>query len=493
MCPNCALDFRMSKMNKSGRTIVTESIAKQRLAAYSIELIEWGGKVISRSKFKNLVTSKEFTDSYAQLMTRLRVVPIERIGAGRGGTKKANSRRARAPQYVDRLQELGLSNISQLPEIKEKKKETCLKNWGASTNLKVDSQKEKIKETNIKKYGSTCSLHGGVGLEKKLATWGDKGHPGARPEAHEKTKLTRIALGLTKEVDGKTMSELAGELGVAYSTLQNTVKYEGIDAALLLKPRTSHYESLIHSWFPGATHNKKLTSTSYRPDFVWETEKLIVEVDGIFWHSDAIQPNKRYHANKKEAYAKVGYKSLFFRTDEVIARPEVVKSMISYHLGKATKVHARKCVVTTTGKNFFDVNHLMGTGRGSIFALEHQGEIVSAIQVYWAKKDKVLEISRFCNKTHTTVVGGYSKLLAHVVKALNPTQIHTFVDLRYGDRIGIENLGFRHVRTQLSFAWVVGHATVHRMQYPGNSGTELGYPKIWDCGQAAFEKDFKQT
>lgn len=47
----------------------------------------------------------------------------------------------------------GVDNISKLNEIKEKKKETFLKNYGSTNCFSNDQIKEKIKKTNLEKYG----------------------------------------------------------------------------------------------------------------------------------------------------------------------------------------------------------------------------------------------------------------------------------------------------------------------------------------------------
>jgi very-short-patch-repair endonuclease len=43
---------------------------------------------------------------------------------------------------------------SSSPEIKEKKRETCLKKYGETTNLKTEDTKEKIKKTSLERYGT---------------------------------------------------------------------------------------------------------------------------------------------------------------------------------------------------------------------------------------------------------------------------------------------------------------------------------------------------
>lgn len=474
---------------------MTEVEARNLLASYTqqIVLLEWGGKTISKSKFKNLKLGVEFERDFAGVIKALKKgQSLDRIGCGKGGAhpQRGSSKRG---QYRARLEELNVSNVSQLPEIKEKKEQTFLARYGETTNLKLDATKQKIRVTNLAKYGHSCSLHGGIGKQKKLESWKrfEGGMPLTDPEVRSKIAETRIATGTTYQVSGKTLKEWAEELGVGYSTFQSTLKYEGFDAAMSLRPNRSHYETLIQSWFPKepVILNKQLTGTTYRPDLVWPKQKIIVEVDGLYWHSDAVNSDRRYHATKREAYQAAGYLPLFIRTDELTNTPDIVRSVISHKLGYTPKkLFARKGTLHKVNKSsFFHENHLMGKGSGAIFLLSFGGVPKAGMQVRWKdRKQGILEISRFCTEMNTSVVGGFSKLLKNVVDDLRPKQVITFCDLRYGRPDHLVQLGFVHKNTSLSFMWTDGKQTWHRRKFLGNSGYEKGLYKIWDCGQALY-------
>lgn len=127
----------------------------------------------------------------------------------------------------------------------------------------------------------------------------------------------------------------------------------------------------------------------------------------------------------------------------------------------------------------------MGTGSGKIYSLIHNGEDVSCMQVIC--KQNVLEISRFCNRLDTIVVGGFSKLLKRAITDYQPQKVISFVDARYGNGHSLLNIGFKEISNYLSFKWTDFKHTFHRMKYRGNSGYDFGLRKIWDCGQKKFE------
>lgn len=304
----------------------------------------------------------------------------------------------------------------------------------------------------------------------------------------EETVARRISTlkksGTILQVNGKTLKEHAQELGVAYSTFQSTLKHQGLDAALALSPQRSSLETLFEGWYPEAISNRKLGS--YRPDFRFEEQKLIVECDGLYWHSDAVLSDTEYHRKKKEAYTELGYKSLFFRSDEFKDSPEIVKSIVDYHLGNSQRVFARKLDVKLLtkeeSKQFFKQNHLMGSGQGKTLALHKDGEVFCALQ--YRRCPGRLDISRYCNLIGYTVVGGFSKLLSYL-----PNQpIGTYVDLRYGTGSHLASLGFVPQPFKPSFRWTDGRVTFHRLRYRKDTGYDNGLYKIWDCGQQLYLK-----
>ena len=110
------------------------------------------------------------------------------------------------------------------------------------------------------------------------------------------------------------------------------------------------------------------------------------------------------------------------------------------------------------------------------------------IRRYYCKLKDGLDVSRFCHKLKTNVIGGFSKLIKYVEKTLNPNFIQTFIDLRYGSGEYLKDLGFEKKTEYISFSWIKNSDRVHRMNFPGNSGYEKGFNKLWDCGQAKYIK-----
>lgn len=309
----------------------------------------------------------------------------------------------------------------------------------------------------------------------------------SKDERVNRATKTRQENGLDILYEGKTPKEWAEQLGVAYSTFQAAAKHKGLEAAKLLSPRESFLESLIAQRFPTAIRNKQLLGTSFRPDFLFPEHRVIVEVDGLYWHSE-VWRDRHYHDHKRREYILQGFTPLFFRANEVLGRTEVVHSVIGHRLGLSRKVHGRKTDVVSLPKaesqEFFSASHLMGPGAGQTLALTLNGQVVAALQ--YRTNFGMMEVSRFSTANGVHVHGGFSKLL----KALrNTTQlpIFTYIDLRYGTGEHLSSLGFVQVNTPSpSFRWTNFRRTWHRLKFTEAEAADSGLVKIWDCGHTKF-------
>lgn len=397
------------------------------------------------------------------------------------------------------LKKHGVKNSAQRKEVRKK--------IGASNEkrLKSDAFKEQAKKTNLKKYGC-CHPMGNKKVRDKiektvLEKYGVKNISKLkefRDKATVKTLETKIKNGSIVLYNGKTRPQLAKEIGFSRNHFGKLVNKYGIDKAINMEPKKSELEFVFQTYledndisYETQVRIKKPNSNHYIADF--KIDNLLIELDGLYWHSDKIIEDNNYHADKKALYDQKGYRSLFFREDEVYNKFEIVKSIVNYHLGKTYKVGARKCEIveldTKAANNFFEENHLMGKGAGRTFALSYNNIFSSALRVKRVSGDNY-EISRFCNSLGCSITGGFSKLLKHTERNIKMKTLKTFIDRRYGSGDYLSSMGFSYKSCYPSFAWTDGEQRFHRMKFSGNSGYELGLSKIWDCGQAKWIKEY---
>lgn len=385
----------------------------------------------------------------------------------------------------------GVKNSAQRQDVRDKISQIN------TDRLRSEQFKTQAKATNIKKYGSNNPMLVPEIIEKQKQTMINKygtdnimKYADTAKKAAIKMKQTKINKGLITIYDGKTRPELAKEIGFSRSYFGKLVAEYGIDEALTHEKGETSLQKIFRDMLDTANINY---ISQYRiknkiADF--KIQNLLVEIDGLFWHSDGAKIDNDYHVNKRKIYLENGYDCLFFREDELKSKLDIIKSILLYKLGKSKKIFARKCSIETIDNKasdmFFETNHLMGKGKGKTYVLKHENNIVSAIRIK-RLKNKDYEISRFCNSLGYTVIGGFSKLLKFVLQDLSPSSIITFIDLRYGKGEYLSHLGFKYIHSYPSFRWTDGSVCWHRLKFPGNSGYNEGLFKIWDCGQAKWK------
>ena len=421
-----------------------------------------------------------------------------------------------AKMKATNLERYGVENPIQNVEVRQRYKDTCMEKYGVDNVSSVEAFKEKRKVTHQEKYGvdyytETDHLKGSVkekyGVDNvfQLDSTKEKSretnlkHHGVEnamqnPEISgyvgKKSLETKLAKGDIMTHEGRLVSEIIKDMDISKGHFYNILRTRGWDAAINYEKGISNIEMIMKDFLDTTgleyRHNEKMGK--YYPDFI--VGDVIIECDGLYYHSDARQSDDNYHMNKREYYVENGYKPLFFRSDEIENQLDIVKSIILNKLGKTNnRVFARKTKVVTLGsklsKKFFEENHLMGNGSGITLALEYNGLPICAIKMRNRGKGH-WEISRFCPKIGYSVVGGFTRLLSSFKACHEVTMITTFIDRRYGDGSYLTSLGFEHKTNYKSFKWTDGNQSYHRMKFRSNSGYDKGLCKVWDCGQAKY-------
>ncbi len=367
---------------------------------------------------------------------------------------------------------------------------TCTEKYGSKTPLQSEEIQAKIKKTNLERYGfenpTKSDIVKQITIENNLKKYGVE-----YPQHTQEYRQKMSDINTKDTYKGKTRKDWAEDLKISRSCFNQRVQKYGFEIAVSMEKNQTEIESLIEIILKD--NNLNYTSQTkldcYIPDFILPDHYLIIEADGLYWHSDAVNNNKHYHKEKMLKYKELGYFPLFFLEDEIINKKEIVESII---LNKCQinekRYFARKCTIKEIKdkKEFFNKNHLMGVGRGKAFGLFYGDKVVCGLQ--YTVKNGLLDVSRFCPILKNGVIGGYTKLLSYIEKLEKPDTMQTFIDKRYGDGSYLEELGYVKKTEYLSFKWAKNCKTEHRMKFRSNAGYDLGYNKIWDCGQAKYVK-----
>ncbi len=373
------------------------------------------------------------------------------------------------------MRKIGLDTTG---NIQDKAQRTCLRKYGTPHYLQSKKGQEHFKRSCKEKYGHENPFDN-LELRKKTV---------------QKRQETLIRKYGVKDIlnDGPKKEEYKEKRRQA-RIAKGQIIYERKDVPQWIKEGSTGLETLRKNLKSildkiGVPYNTHVYIDGKIADFV--INDLVIEVDGLYWHSDKIIPDRNYHAKKRLHYIDNGYRPLFFREDEVHNKPDIITSIIKNKLGLSKRVWARKCSVKqrrrNIGHDFMRHNHLMGRVAGDTFTLSLNDDILSCITIKRLRGNHY-EISRFAHKIGYSVVGGFSKLIRFVHCSLNMESLTTFIDLRYGDGLYLNDLGFDYQGEHLSFKWTDFRQTFHRMKFRGNEGYGKGLYKIYDCGQAKYQ------
>ena len=246
----------------------------------------------------------------------------------------------------------------------------------------------------------------------------------------------------------------------------------------------------------------------YLPDI-----NLAIEFDGLYWHNELKKPIS-YHLNKTKLCKYKGIKLIHIFEDEWIYKKDIVKSMLRNKIGlTANKIFGRKCIIKEVNikdsREFLDNNHIQGDVSAQIkLGLYYNDNLVSLMCFNEPRKAKSndfieFELTRFCNKLNTNVIGAASKLLKYFIDNYKPKNIISYADLRWSTGDLYLTLGFTGVRNgRPNYFYVVNGKRVNKSGFRKSKLIKSGFDsnkseheimlengiyRIYDCGKIRFE------
>lgn len=259
--------------------------------------------------------------------------------------------------------------------------------------------------------------------------------------------------------------------------------------------------------------HRKLLGNNRELDIVIPDNKLAIEFNGLYWHSELAGKHRLYHKDKTNDCSEKGYDLIHIFEHQWLDQQPIVKDIISKRLGKVSnKIYARKCelkeVETKEATKFLEDNHLQGYAGASIkLGLYYEEELVSIMTFGKARFNKNVEweLVRFANKLDTSVIGGASKLLKHFKKE-NQGSLISYCDLSVFSGKLYEELGFTlshisepnywyfHIRDMVVYSRVKfqKHKLEKELEDFDDKLSEWenmknnGYNRYFDCGNAVY-------
>lgn len=252
-------------------------------------------------------------------------------------------------------------------------------------------------------------------------------------------------------------------------------------------------------------------------DIFIPSHNIAIEYNGLYWHSEEYV-DKNYHLNKTNLCENKNIRLIQIFEDEWLYKQEIVKSRLKNIFGLTeNKIYARKCIIkeisTKQSNDFLNKNHIQGSVNSKInLGLYHDNKLVSLMcfnkpRLGVGSKYDGYELSRFCNKLNTIIIGGADKLLKYFVNTYNPKQIISYADRRWSQGNLYEKLGFEKIRiNKPNYSYIINKQRKHRFNYRKNILKKQGFDttnkteheimlerkiyRIYDCGTITYRKIF---
>lgn len=402
-------------------------------------------------------------------------------------------------------------------EIKQKTKDSFIRNFGCDNPQKNKEIKEKTKLTNLTRYGFDNPLKSNVIRDKvkktKKEKYGDENF--TNPNKRTKTNIERygvksfaeslcdkISLEKVRDKDflyeqhillKKTQDKIAKDLNLHPSTISFYLKENDITPMRFSRSEgEKELGEFVENFFEIQTNVRNIIFPK-EIDILIPAKNIAIEYCGLYWHSFEINNNVNFHKQKYDLCKEKGLRLITIFEDEWINKKEIVKNKLMHILGVSfeKKIFARKCVIKNIdfiiAKKFHDENHIQGFSSGFFHAgLFFENELISCISLK-RRNTRELEIVRY--STNCRVVGGFSKLLSYIIKELNFDSVVTFADLRWHQGEVYFKSGFT-LEKQISpdYQYITNHFTSRSHKFNFRKKTlEKKFKDLYDETLTEFE------
>lgn len=287
--------------------------------------------------------------------------------------------------------------------------------------------------------------------------------------------------------------------------------------------------SKIQEIFPNTKKEKlyinKKEHKFYEIDIYVPELKLGIELDGLYWHSEFCGKDKNYHLDKTNFCNKKGIHLIHIFEDEYKNNKDIILDKISSYTNSIkNKIYARKCSIkeidSKERNDFLNENHIQGADKANIsLGLFYEDNLVAVMSFTKLRKalgqnsqEYIFELSRYCGKLNTTIVGGFSKLFSYALKNYDIKKVITYADLRFTKKdsnVYLKNNFILDHISKPSYFYIDKNSKTryHRFNYRKQKLKELfpsiysddksefeimseaGYARIWDCGNLVYTYD----
>lgn len=449
------------------------------------------------------------------------------------------------PDFEERVQstnklKYGCEWATQSDDIKNKIHDTVNSRYGVDCVFQNDKIKDKIKSTNNEKYGvdnpNQCPE-----IAMKASRTRQLHHAETISDPEKRRNYLQFIEDPVSYIESHfayrpSAKEVSDSLG-GYDIATLYLRLQPFDGSRLLSRVRSNLESEVEQYILSVDpqviilkDDRSLISPKevdlYLPEY-----SLAIECNPSYTHNSSLPSfnsseimSPSYHKMKSKMCEERGVFLFHLFGYEWANRQEVMKSIIANLLGKSKhRYYARKLEVREVPyeqcMQFLSQNHRQGATSSSIrLGLYDKDELISVMTFgkirpnQGRKSEDQWELSRFCSKINTSVVGGASKLFKAFIDRYNPESVVSFSDIARSKGTLYQTLGFTEVsQSDPSYVWVTLDDTIYYNRVSCMKSNlvhllkddsidlskterqimvEHGYVQVYDCGVTRWEWHF---
>ena len=248
-------------------------------------------------------------------------------------------------------------------------------------------------------------------------------------------------------------------------------------------------------------------------DILIPEHNTAIEFNGVYWHNELFVTSD-YHLKKTVSCQEIGIELIHIFEDEWLFKKDIVKSIIRNRVKKINNtIFARKCVIKEIDsklcKEFLENNHIQGNVNSKIkIGLFLDKELVSLMtfskgRILMGGKSNEWELTRFCNKINTNVIGAAGRLFNYFKQNYEYTKIVSYSDIRLFNGNLYPTLGFvKKSQSKPNYWYVINGMRYYRFNFRKDILVKEGFDKnksereimfdrkiyrIYDCGNIRWE------
>lgn len=412
------------------------------------------------------------------------------------------------------------SHSSLSPDVKEKMKRTVMEKYGVSCSLHNKEIADKARKTIKEKYGLECSPNSLGGKINGIRHTAEK----HREKFEEFDKVLKqnniIQLGeYIGKNDGTTFRRYMFKCGECDNIFEDYYfPPNHYPICKICNPKnwqSCQYENKLHKFLNNLniefTTNTRSVISPYELDVFIPDKNIAIEIDGLYWHSDAKIKDKNYHLMKQNMCQSIDVRLIHIFEDEIRDKWQIVKSRIKAALGLTPyKIQARKCTVkeidSKLANKFIEKYHIQGSAKSSVnMGLFYKNRLCAVMTFCKSRFNKKYEweLLRYCTLSNFNVIGGAGKLLRYFRNEYKSSVI-SYADKRWSDGKLYKQLGFNELTDSPPAYWYVKnqnrynrvlfqkHKLKNKLELFDPNLSEIENMKnnkfklIWDCGNKVF-------